>query len=429
MKRLVTLASIAVTSFLGARLQAQAVPDNSAAARVQLGYRRPLNYRVDPFRHMFNPGWGLTISTGAWAENNSLNIRDARALQYIADNDTLLVTDVLDAIGLIPQGAGFGVSSTAEGGVFLGGPIGGHLNVGVSAGAREYGGGFIDDGAISVFRDGNSDREVFPLGDTRGEAILTGEVGAHALVRLGPIGSVDGVVFTLGFGGRYIWPQGYARVRSLGEGDTLRLTPDAIAASFNIETLITQDFDSVAPSFGRGKGMAGDLLLRIEWPTSGFAVEGLLANIGTVTIENVVRRTGDLNVRTTDLIDFADSLDAFEWDSTLVNVEVNLPRLARVSASGWANRILQLDVSASWGLNTGEYDIPLAVDLGSTWRVVRQLPIRVGIVVGGHQRFGYTGGLAVETGNFVLQFAGASLGGLFGDARGAAGRFDLGFFF
>jgi hypothetical protein len=112
-----------------------------------------------------------------------------------------------------------------------------------------------------------------------------------------------------------------------------------------------------------------------------------------------------------------------------VDVEVNLPRLVRFTASGWANRILQLDVSTSFGLNTGEYDLPLAVDLGTTWRFVRAFPLRVGVVAGGHGGLGYTGGVAVETGNFILQVAGGSLGGLFGNATGAAARLDLGFYF
>jgi hypothetical protein len=145
---------------------------------------------------------------------------------------------------------------------------------------------------------------------------------------------------------------------------------DTIAASFDIETLLTEDFDEDFPSFDRGSGLAADFLARVEWPTSGFALEAMLANVGKVTIKNVVRRRGTLDVATTNLIEFSDSLDALEFDSTLVDVEVNLPRLVRFSASGWANRILQLDVSTSFGMNTGEYDLPLAIDLGTTWRYV-----------------------------------------------------------
>ena len=151
--------------------------------------------------------------------------------------------------------------------------------------------------------------------------------------------------------------------------------------------------------------------------------------MGKVKINGVTQRNGTLDIATTNLIEFADSLDALEWDSTEVDLEVNLPRLVRLAASGWANRILQLDISTTFGLNSGEYEIPLAVDLGTTWRVVKVLPFRLGLVVGGHQGFGYTGGVAVETEHFFLQFAGGSLGGLFSNATGAAGRFDLGFFF
>jgi hypothetical protein len=388
-----------------------------------------MNYRVDPFRHAFLPGWGLVISAGAWAENNALNFRDARALQYISENDSVLITDVLDVIGLIPQGAGLGLSALSESGVFLGGPFGRHLSVGVSAQARAYGSGYVDDGIIAVFRDGNGTQQDFPLGDSRGEGIATGELGVHAVIKLGPLVTVDGAVLSLGVGGRYIWPQAYARGRSLGAGERLRIGTDTIAATFDIETLFTERADTLVPSFDRGTGLAGDLLARIEWPTSGFALEAMLVNVGTVKIQNVVRRRGTFDVATTNLAEFSDSLDALEFDSTLVDVEVNLPRLMRFSASGWANRILQLDVSASFGLNTGEYELPLAVDLGTTWRFVNALPLRAGVVIGGHQGFGYTGGVAVEAGNFLLQFVGGSLGGMMGNATGYAGRFDLGFFF
>jgi hypothetical protein len=80
-------------------------------------------------------------------------------------------------------------------------------------------------------------------------------------------------------------------------------------------------------------------------------------------------------------------------------------------------------------MNTGEYDLPLAIDLGTTWRFVPSLPLRAGVVIGGLQGFGYTGGVAIEAGNMLLQFVGGSLGGMMGNATGYAGRFDLGFFF
>jgi len=429
MRRAITLAALA-GSVCVAGIAAQAVPDSSQAARVDAAYRRTQNLRIDPFRHAFLPGWGLVISTGVWAENSALNLKDVRAFQYIDDNDKLLVTDLIDALGLIPRGSGLGVTTVSENGLYLGGPIGGHLGLGVTAQARVYGGGSIDDDALAFIRDGNGSRQDFSLGDSRGEGIVTGEVGLHSLIRLGPLASVDGAVVTLGLGGRYLWSQGYVRVRSLvADGGSIRIAPDGVSASFDIETLVTQDIDEQLPNFDRGTGLAGDLMVRVEWPTSGLAFEGMLANVGKIKVLDVERRTARLDVVTSNLIEFADSLDALDWVTDTVDVEVNLPRLVRFSASGWANRILQLDVSTTFGLNTGEYDLPLAVDLGTTWRFVRAFPLRVGVVAGGHGGLGYTGGVAIETGNFILQVAGGSLGGLFGNATGAAGRLDLGFYF
>jgi hypothetical protein len=73
--------------------------------------------------------------------------------------------------------------------------------------------------------------------------------------------------------------------------------------------------------------------------------------------------------------------------------------------------------------------MPLAVDLYSTWRFVNSLPLRAGLVLGGHHGIGYTAGIGVETRNFYLQAMGGSYGGLFANATGVAGLFELGVFF
>jgi hypothetical protein len=51
------------------------------------------------------------------------------------------------------------------------------------------------------------------------------------------------------------------------------------------------------------------------------------------------------------------------------------------------------------------------------------------MVFGGKQGLGYTGGIAVEGRNFLMRFAGGSLGGFIKNATGLAGRFEWGFFF
>jgi hypothetical protein len=109
-------------------------------------------------------------------------------------------------------------------------------------------------------------------------------------------------------------------------------------------------------------------------------------------------------------------------------VKLTLPRTIRFTASAWASRILQIDVSATAPI-TGDFAAPLAVDLGTTWRFVRVLPIRAGLVLGGRQGIGYTGGFAVEGRTMFFELMGQTLGGLFDKATGTGGRMELGFFF
>ncbi len=155
----------------------------------------------------------------------------------------------------------------------------------------------------------------------------------------------------------------------------------------------------------------------------------MVANLGQVSIEGVRRELLRFNVQTTSLNEVSDSLETTEFvTQDTGDVDVTIPRIIRFSASAWANRILQLDVSATLP-SVDEFDTPVAVDLGSTWRVVRSFPMRVGLVLGGHQNIGYTAGFGVESRNILFRLDAASLGGLFRDARGVAGRFELGFFF
>ena len=120
-------------------------------------------------------------------------------------------------------------------------------------------------------------------------------------------------------------------------------------------------------------GHVADFLLRLEWPTQGLAIEAMVANIGTVRIPGVERRTANINVNSTSLVNVSDALDTatFAVKDTIV-VNATMPRIVRFSASSWANKILQLDISATLPV-TGEFDSPLYVDLGTTWRLIRTI--------------------------------------------------------
>jgi hypothetical protein len=429
MKRAALLLVLALTA--AGSLGAQAVPDGSAAARTDRGYRRTPLLRFDPFRHVMVPHWGLVISAGASAANNTINLSDIGALIVIDRDDEILASDLNNLIGLTPAGTGIQGTAEAAGGVYLGGPFGGHFSLGFSARGRAYGSFLVDDDVVTLFQEGNAVRQSFLVGETNGAGLGTAEVGGHAVIRLGPIASQDGVRLDIGFGGRYIRPVAYARELALfSEQNQVLIGPDTVAASVGLDLRHT-DFDSI-PDYltsSIGSGFATDFLVRLSWPTSGFAVEAMLANIGSVTIRRVEFETLRFNVATTSLDEFSDSLDAVDFVSdSIAEEKVTLPRILRLTATAWANRILQIDASATIPVG-GDFEAPLTIDLGSTWRLVNALPLRFGLVLGGHHGIGYTAGVGVETRSFYLEVMGGSYGGLLKKATGVAGLFELGVFF
>jgi len=421
---------------LPAALSAQAVPDGSGALDVSSFSRRTPSLESDPFRFALSPHWGFVISANAVGANNALNLTDAGSLILLSRQDSagqnqLRVADVIDALGLVPRGAGIRGDAQGTGGFFLGGPLGHNVHLSLSLAGRGYGSFFVDDNAVALLRDGNAARQAFSLGDTRGTVLATLEAGAHAVVDLGPLGSRDGVHLLMGFGGRYIRPAFYGQGRSLiSNGGLVVVSGDSIYANISVQASRTpvSSFSDLFSS-SRGSGFAGDFLLRAEWPTNGLALEAMVANIGQVTVNGVENRTLNFQVATTQLDTVKSRLDSAKFviqDTT--NVTVTLPRIVRFAASAWANHILQLDVAATMPVG-GDYATPLRVDLGSTWRFVRPFPLRAGLVLGGSQGIGFTAGFSLETRVLYLDAEGESLGGLFRQAKGAGGRFSLGFFF
>jgi hypothetical protein len=397
--------------------------------------------------------WGFVISTGALLANNTLNLDDIGAIWLLADEDSLGVSEAINISGLIPVGSGLSALTEGMGRVYLGGPFGGHFALGFSAGLSEFGSFQIDDRLISLIRDGNQTQETFAVGETSGAGLLLAEYGAHATLRLNPLGSDDGARITLGGGARLVKPIFYGSGASLvPEGGVIRVTNSSsvnqvISARVNYQAYSTPEIDggSVSDYLNRGSGVAADFLARVEWPTSGFAAEIMVANIGSVDIQGVERRVADIDVSGATFNDVFDALqdsifDQFgtflQKDDTLsfdvqdtVDVSITLPRILRFTASAWANRILQIDISATAPVTTDVFETPVAVDIGTTWRFSRVIPLRLGLMLGGSQGVGYTGGLAIEGRNFLMQFTGGTLGGLFGKAKGVGGRFELGILF
>jgi hypothetical protein len=426
---LLTLAT-AVAAVTGSGLQAQTVPETSQAARVEDGYRRTPTFRMDPFRNLFIPHWGFVTSAAGSASNNTVNFNDIGALIFIGDNSDVLIVDLLDALGLVESGSGLKGNGEAAASAYIGGPIGSRLTIGVTVGARAYGGLSVDDDAVSLLRDGNGARSEFTLGDSDSEGLTTGEVGGHLLYRLGPFKTQDGAQVVVGAGTRYVRPLAYGSAYSvLDNGGVVRVTGDSIAANLSIETLQTIDLLDGHVELNKGGGFVADLLARVEWPTSGLAIEAMLANLGAVSIAQVERRAATVNLETTDVDEVRDVLDTLELELQEVsNIRVTLPRVARFSASAWANRILQLDVIGTFPFGNA-FELPSTLDFLSTWRLARSLPLRTGLVFSGQDGVGFTAGIGVETRNFLFEVGGRSLGGLFDEATGASARLDLGVFF
>lgn len=443
---------LALTAGLAGPNAAQTIPEGSQASKVEPAYRRTPSFRNDPFRHVAIPHWGFVTSLGMSAANNTLNASDLGAIIFLSDSvknpDGLLLGDAFDVLGLIPQGSGLRGTLQGEGGFYLGGPFGGRVSIGFSARGAGYGSFLLDDQAVALLRDGNGAQQNFSLGSTSGVGLATAEGGAHAILRFGPFGSEDGVRLSVGFGGRYIRPIFYADVHSqLAGGGTIRVTGDSINANIAIERLGTwrtvqncsgfpvscsNDTEFDINRTVKGSGKAADFLVRFEWPTSGLAFEALVANLGSVNIPGVERSTATFRVATTSFEEVGDSIDAADFriaptDSSRT-VNLTLPRIVRFTGSAWANRILQIDLSTTLPVS-GTFNSPMAVDIMTTWRFLRTLPLRAGVVLGGAQGIGYTGGIAIEGRNVFFQLAGQSLGGFMRNATGAGARLELGLFF
>jgi hypothetical protein len=405
-------------------LDGQAVPEGSQASRVASGYRRPVQLRMDPFRHVLIPHWGFVMSGAGVGGNNSLNVNDLRALSTLSD--TLQSSHVLNALNLVPDGSGLELDAIGEGGLYLGGPIGGHFSIGLSGSARAYGFAVIPDDAVDLLREGNTSKTDFLLAGARGLTLETAEAGAHAVLRFGPLGGEDGVHASIGFGGRMIWPQFYVNAAA-DASSQVTVSGTNTDANVGVGVLRTDEF---ALNTSGGSGFAADFLVRMEWPTSGLALEAMVANVGEVTIRNLIEETWSVSVSSSNLLEAIDSLDVADFVEIANQQEstIKLPRIIRFTGSSWANRILQIDLSATLAVHD-EFDTPTIVNLGTTWRFLNWLPLHVGLEMNGRQGLGFTAGFGVESRNLLFRAYAGSLGGWVYDAKGAAARIELGVFF
>jgi hypothetical protein len=417
--------SLRVDSLRADTVQAKSTVARTLPPGVQLGYRRSPALGLDPFRHALIPHWGFVVGATASADNNAGNLSDVGAFMLLGKHDSITASSVIDALGLVPNGQGLQGLAGGDGGVYLGGPFGSRIGLGLTAGGRGYGSFLLDDNAVALLRDGNGARQNFSLGQTHGAGLATAEGGAHLLVRLGAVRDEPGLRVILGAGARYLKPLWYGRSTSaIASGGTLRVTNDSIAANLRISTAQAVDAPNV-----KGSGTAADFLIRFELPEPGLALEAMLVNVGTVKLERVEHRLATFSVATTSFKTVKDSLDKSKFrvqDTSAATVQ--LPQQMRFALNAWVLPVIQLDAAYTTAV-TGDFAAPAMLEAGATLRLIRWLPLRAGIVHAGDFGTGYTGGIAIESRVVYLQLNGASYGGAFKQARGAGGRVELGFFF
>ena len=389
-------------------------------------YRRAPLLGDDAFAGLVEGRGSLQFGADASAGNNALDLDRLGAVLFLAERDSLRDADALDALSLVPRGVGLTGHGNAGARFRIGVPLASGLTVGVGASGRGYGSFRVDDDAVALLRDGNGSRSEFPLGETRGDGLLTAEVGVHGVWHplAAPGESGRDVRLALGAGVRHVQPLFFARVRSELENRTrIVVTADSIRARVSVATEHTP---SVAR---RGGGYLTDLMARLAVPGSGVALEVGVRGLGDVTVEGVERRLEEVDLSTTRLDSVVDVVESLSLDvRDTVNATVTPPALVDVTASLWSGIPFQLDGRVVLPAGGDVGDRPPAGEVLTTWRL-GAVPVRAGARFGGRAGVGGRFGLGLETGSFFLRGSAVTSGGFGGTARGLAARMDVGVWF
>lgn len=387
-------------------------------------YRRSPLMGDDPFAHLLTSRRSIVISGRVGAANSALTLDDVGAITFLAERDRFRVTDALDGLGLVPRGEGLEGAGDGRASVRVGLPVGDSVVLGLGAGAASWASLRLDDDAVALLRDGNADRTEFGLGQTRGDVLLAAELGALAAWRAGRLLGRDGPQISFGGGLRWLRPLYYARSRSLVGGGRVRVGPDSVRARVAVATAETP---SVEP---RGGGVLFDGLIRAEWPARSFAVEASVTGLGRVGMDGVLQRREEVDIATTRLDEVVDAFEELSFRvRDTVSASVSPPADLHLTASSRALDDVQLDARLGVPLGGDFARPPPSLELLSTWRGIRRLPLRAGLRLGDHTEVAYRLGTGWEGRRFFARVSATSAGGLFGGARGLSGDVSLGVWF
>lgn len=386
-------------------------------------YRRSPLIGGDPFAHLVEGRPSLTLSGRASGGNSALDLDELGAILFLAERDSLRAGDALDALGLVPRGTGLAGYGDAGARLRLGLPVSRRVTVGVGLAGRGYGSFRVEDDAVALLRDGNAARSEFTLGETRGDGLLTAELGVHGVWRPDGRRGPGGSRLALGAGLRYVKPLFYGRALSLLEDRSrILVSADSVRARVSVASARSP---SVA---GRGSGVLANLMARLVWPGRGLALEASVRDLGRVSLDGLVLRREDVELSTTRLDRVVDEMESLSFSvRDTVAADVSPPVLVGLTASLWRQLPVQMDGRLLVPVG-GTFDRPPpAAELLSTWRPRPGLPVRTGIRFGGRAGLGARLGLGWEADRFFLRGSAVTHGGFAGGARGLAATFDLGF--
>lgn len=159
-------------------------------------------------------------------------------------------------------------------------------------------------------------------------------------------------------------------------------------------------------------------------------MEAAVTGLGRVGMDGLLQRREEVDVATTRLDEVVDEVEALSFRvRDTVSASVSPPADLRLTATSRALDDVQLDARLGVPLGGDFARPPPSLELLSTWRPLRRLPLRAGLRLGGHADTAYRLGTGWEGRRFFARMSATSAGGLFGSARGVSADVGFGIWF
>lgn len=383
-------------------------------------------FRNDPFQPLLRGGWSFTHYLGVGAENNTLGIGDVVALYYIQDD--FRPTDIFLVAGLVPAGEGIRFGTHDRTGITMTFPVGRYVTLGLLGGVRVLGSGQVPDDIAALIRDGNSGDEVtVNLTELGGEAFAYAEGGLSGVADVPLLPTPFGELRLLaGAGARYVHSLSHVRMGFAGDtgedSSTFVLTRTGISTSLNMAAPLGEEFLSEG-----GGGIAVDIM-------AGAALGEMaqlrlsVTDIGSADVTVAERGITSIVMNDVSFLELGSAADTVIATDTLPGEirSVALPTTFRADATFRPIRMVGLGVRLAVPLNEGAPILEPLYQAGVELRLLRPLPVRLGITGGGDFGTGLFAGFGLDTRAVGFDLEVGSAGGpVLADIRGLSFRSAL----